>query len=102
MTQKLSLLLSFTLTLWTASCSDFPELEDTIGAADRAAAYPDLVNLDTLLVGVPENRVTKASADLGTRLAGLRSKANRLRGTVLTQAERQRLASGVAVPAAIR
>jgi len=101
MTPKHSLLISFSLVL-VAACSDFPQLDDTISEADRAAAFPDLVNLDTLLSDVPTGSVQTASNDLDARLAALQSKAARLRGAVLTTPERNRLARGVAVPAAIR
>lgn len=101
MTPRLSLLLSSALVL-VAACSDFPQLDDTISEADRAAAFPDLVNLDTLLSDVPTGRVQAASTDLDARLAALQNRAARLRGAVLTPPERNRLARGVAVPAAIR
>ena len=85
-----------------SGCADFPELNDRITDADRAADFPSLTNIDTILEGVPEPRAVNVAEDLDARVNGLKARAARLRGSVLTNSERLRLSSGVAVPASIR
>ncbi len=86
----------------TAGCATFPELDATITDADRAAPFPRLTNLDVLLSSIPEKTVVADTSNISGRIAALNARANRMRGPVLTQAERQRLTRGVAVPTAIR
>ena len=83
-------------------CADFPALDDTLTAEDRASDFPTLGNLDAILAGAPTARSKNDITDLNNRLARLRSKANQLRGAVIGPSDRQRLVRGVAVPASIR
>jgi len=85
-----------------ASCAAFPALDQTITAADRAAPYPSLTNIDALLAAAPVDRAGPSLQTQESRIAGLRARAARLRGPVLSRGETQRLQRGVAVPAAIR
>ncbi len=91
-----------TLLFIGVGCSDFPELSGTISAADKAADFPELVNLDGLLSRQPIQRSDVGGDDLASRIAALNRKANALRRPVLTSSERQRFSRGVAIPDAIR
>lgn len=78
-------------------CTQFPDLDHTQTGALDAAEYPALVPIEPLLA-----QANTAGADpvqtqdnLDSRLAGLRARANALRGTVLTDAEKRRLETGL-------
>ncbi len=79
-----------------AGCTRFPDLDATLSDAARAAPYPDLVPLSGL-----QARIADTNTDPGTlptieaRIAGLKSRAARLRGTVIDSAARARMQAGV-------
>ena len=79
------------------ACAQFPELDRTVSPEVEAADFPALVPLEPILAStstaVHSNQQTQAV--LEARVANLRARAARLRGSVLTGAERQRLAEGL-------
>jgi len=83
--------------LATAGCTPFPQLDDSIRPEVRDADYATLVPLSTLQTSTDPIRVdpVQTQAQLNGRLAGLRARADRLRGTVLTGREKQRLQEGL-------
>ena len=85
------------LVLSMSACTQFPALDRTITPALENADYPDLVPVEPLLASATEGRVDPdaTQAQLQGRLARLRSRAARLRGSVLLGRERQRLAQGL-------
>lgn len=81
-----------------SACSQFPELDDSLGAEARSARYPDLVPVETLRAGLSEPRITdQTTASLEARVTNLRARAARLRGTVLDSASRARLSQPVEI-----
>ncbi len=78
-------------------CTQFPDLDHTQDNATAEAAYPALVPIEPLLARaeVPGPDPVQAQAGINARLSGLRARADRLRGTVLTEAEKQRLRNGL-------
>ncbi|WP_238937759.1 hypothetical protein [Sulfitobacter mediterraneus] len=83
--------------LFAAGCTTFPQLDDSIRPEVRDADYATLVPLSTLQTSTDPIRIDPAQtqAELNGRLAGLRARADRLRGTVLTGREKQRLQEGL-------
>lgn len=89
------------------ACVDFPDLDDRITPAARAADYPTLQPLDPLLAQAAMQQtngaITPASvATFDNKIAALRAKAAGLRGPIIDRATRAHMRRGVAVPAAIR
>lgn len=83
--------------LFAAGCTPFPQLDDSIRPEVRNADYATLVPLSTLQTSTDPIRIDPAQtqAQLNGRLAGLRARADRLRGTVLSGREKQRLQEGL-------
>ena len=83
--------------LFAAGCTPFPQLDDSIRPEVRNADYATLVPLSTLQTSTDPIRVdpVQTQAQLNGRLAGLRARAERLRGSVLTGREKQRLQEGL-------
>ncbi|KIN64501.1 hypothetical protein Z946_3393 [Sulfitobacter noctilucicola] len=83
--------------LGMGACTQFPDLDSTQTAEIDAAAYPALVPLEPLLAQAqttgPDPVQTQGALD--ARLSALRARANGLRGTVLTNAEKERLRAGL-------
>ncbi len=86
-----------TALLWLAACTQFPALDATITPELAAADYPELVPLEPLLAQASAGRIDPVATQSGLtgRVAGLRARAARLRGSVLTGNERVRLAEGM-------
>lgn len=80
-----------------AACTQFPELEGTVAPELEKAAYPDLLPLEPILAQAVKSGVDPVQAEAGLegRLAGLRARADRLRGSVLSGPEKQRLERGL-------
>lgn len=80
-----------------AGCTQFPVLDRTITPAMEAAAYPELVPLGPVLAQATASPIDPAQtqAQLSARVSALRARAARLRGSVLSGRERQRLAEGL-------
>ena len=78
-------------------CTQFPELDRTLTPALEAQDYPALVPLAPVLASAQTTTVEPAqtSAALDARISALKARAARLRGSVLSGAERQRLAEGL-------
>jgi hypothetical protein len=80
-----------------SACTQFPALDRTITPALENADYPALVPLDPLLASATVGRVdtVQTEAALNARVARLRARAARLRGSVLSGREKQRLEQGL-------
>lgn len=78
-------------------CAQFPELDQRVTADLDAADYPLLVPVDPLLAAATAGRVdvVQTQSTLEGRVDRLRARAARLRGSVLSGRERQRLARGL-------
>ncbi|QIE47461.1 hypothetical protein G5B38_06380 [Pseudohalocynthiibacter aestuariivivens] len=80
-----------------ASCSQFPELDAAVSDDIRDAPYPDLVPLDTLDIRTGTGRIAPDAAQtMESRVARLKSRAARLRRTVIDQDTRARMQGGIA------
>lgn len=79
------------------ACTQFPALDRTITPELANAEFPELVPLDPLLARATAGRIdpVQTQAVLIARVSRLRARAARLRGSVLTGRERQRLAEGL-------
>lgn len=86
-----------TLAAFSTGCTQFPALDRTISQELEAVAYPALVPIEPLLAQADAGQVdaTVTQANLNGRLARLRARAARLRGSVLSGREKQRLAQGL-------
>ena len=80
-----------------SACAQFPELDGTIAPELENAPFPDLVPLAPLFAqaDATSNNAPDVEAALTPRLAALIARAARLRGPVLSTAERARLTRGV-------
>jgi len=89
---------AFVATLVLAGgCTQFPELDRTLTPALEAQEYPALVPLAPVLASAQSTSVEPAQTNtaLDAHIAALKARAARLRGNVLSGAERQRLAQGL-------
>ncbi|MEM6305765.1 MAG: hypothetical protein AAF744_13690 [Pseudomonadota bacterium] len=84
------------LALGLSSCTQFPELDRTITPELEAADFPDLVPVEPLLAQATAGQVNAEATEAALigRVARLRARAARLRGSVLSGRERQRLSQG--------
>lgn len=81
-----------------AGCADFPELDDRFDETSRQAAYPDLVPVETLTGALAPLRIAADTQDrLEMRVAALRARADRLRGSVIDAPSRARLSQPVVI-----
>jgi len=79
-----------------AGCSQFPEVDDTVSDETQDVAYPDLVPLDSLKARLSDPRITPDMAPtLEARIARLKWRAARLRGTIIDADTRRRMRDGV-------
>jgi hypothetical protein len=78
-------------------CTQFPELDHTQSATLEAAEYPALVPIEPLLARATATGTDPVQTEnnLNSRLAGLRARANAMRGAVLSDAEKRRLETGL-------
>lgn len=85
-----------TLTL-SGACTQFPDLDRTLTPELQASDYPALVPLAPVLASAQATGVEpeRATARIDGRVAALKARAERLRGSVLTGRERQRLERGL-------
>lgn len=82
--------------LLATACTQFPAIEDRVSEDARDAPYMDLVPVETLRAGVPEDQVTDTDASaVEGRIARLRARAARLSGAVLDTGARARMSQGV-------
>lgn len=93
------------LSIWAAlalvasfgGCTQFPDLDDSLGDGLAAAEYPDLATADQLvgLTAADPDRGAREAQALQARVAGLQARADALRGGVLDQDTRRRMEQGV-------
>jgi hypothetical protein len=97
MTRALIPLVLIALPALVAGCTQFPALDRTLTPALEAAPYPALVPLGPVLAAAQRTGLDpqQANAALDARVAALKSRAARLRGSVLSGAERVRLEKGL-------
>lgn len=78
------------------ACTQFPDLESAISPASERADYPDLLPIEQLNARVPEGRLApETPQNIEARVAALRTRASRLRGTVIDNSTRARMIAGV-------
>ncbi|MEP5729212.1 MAG: hypothetical protein ABJL67_07535 [Sulfitobacter sp.] len=84
-------------TLGLTACTQFPDLEHTQSTDLKRAAYPALVPIQPILAqnAAPAPDSVEVASTLTTRIDGLRTRAERMRGPILTNAERRRLEQGL-------
>lgn len=79
------------------ACARFPELDARTADIDPQTPYPALVPLDPLLSGAGDDQITEdTEASIEARVAGLRARANAMRGDVIDDETRSRMSEGVA------
>ncbi|QFT99004.1 hypothetical protein FIU85_16950 [Roseovarius sp. THAF8] len=84
--------IAFFLTVTLAGCTQFPELDNATSTETRRAPYPSLLPVEDLRARVDAPRVAdQTTRALESRVANLRARAERLRGTVIDQTSRARL-----------
>ena len=86
------------LLLLLAGCAEFPALDARIPPGEADAPPPALMPLDALLAAADARAGSAPPAPGGGRVAALDARAAALRGPVLTEAERARLAEAPALP----
>ncbi|WP_338548790.1 hypothetical protein [Roseovarius phycicola] len=83
-----------------AGCTQFPDLNQSVSTEARNGNFPALVPVEVLRADAPAQQVTDTTTTtLEARVAALRSRANRLRGTVLNRSARARLEQKPDIPA---
>ena len=90
-------LIALVVTAGLAACTQFPDLDRTISPELAGADYPALVPLAPVLASATSGQVDtrQTRKQLEARVARLRVRAARLRGSVLTEREKQRLDEGL-------
>lgn len=90
-------LIRFLPALALIGCTQFPELDGTVRPELENAPYPELVPLEPILASAQSIQVdpVQTESSLTARLAGLRARADVMRGAVISDAEKKRLGQGV-------
>lgn len=80
-----------------AGCTQFPELDHTQTDDLYNADYPALVPIEPILARIEPVGDTAQQTQQGidSRLSALRNRADQMRGTVLSAAERRKLQTGL-------
>jgi len=79
------------------ACADFPELNGTVSPELESADFPRLVPVEPLLAQADEVQITdETTAALDARVARLRTRAARLKHSVVDRGTRARMRDGVA------
>lgn len=92
--KRVAIIIGFVLTL--AGCSDFPELDGAVAPGLERAAYPRLVPVEPLIAGAQDTQITdETEAGIAARVAALRARAARLRGSIVDDGTRERMRAGV-------
>ncbi|SFS41562.1 hypothetical protein SAMN04488040_0251 [Sulfitobacter marinus] len=83
--------------LLPAACTQFPALDSRATPEMLAAQYPALVPVDPLSAQLTtgQSDAEQIESTMDARVAGLQARAAQLRGSVLTDAEKQRLSEGL-------
>lgn len=93
---RLQFAIALTATALVAGCTQFPDLDAAISPGAEAAPYPQLVPTESLSASVPEPLIEpETSTSLEARVAHLRARAARLRGSVIDSPTRARMTTGV-------
>jgi hypothetical protein len=81
----------------SAACTQFPALDSRATPELLASPFPDLVPVDPLLARAEAGQVNtrQTEAGLSSRVTALQARASRLRGSVLSGPEKQRLGQGM-------
>lgn len=88
------LALAFCVSL--AACAEFPELDAALSEEARSAPYPILLPVEELNARIDAPRIEpETAAGIEARVAALKARAQRLRGTVLDSPTRARMQAGV-------
>ena len=91
--------LAFVLVLSLTACAEFPELDAALTSEMKAAGYPALAPTSELTASQAAPRLTETSAsELTGRVASLRARASRLRGSIVSNADKARMQAGVSEP----
>lgn len=78
------------------ACDEFPQLDYVEDSAAQNAAYVDLVPIETLTSGIPEEQITpETEEDLEARVKRLKTRSNRLKGAVVDDATQDRMRTGI-------
>lgn len=79
--------------LFLPACTQFPELDARLPDDTRDASYPTLLPVDEILAGrrLPAKRGTELTETIEARVSALKTRANRLRRSVLSPTDRARL-----------
>ena len=91
---RAAIILGFLVT----ACAEFPEVDAALAAGDPDAGYPDLLPFEQL---APDQDTSLSETDdeaLLARAAGLRNRADGLRGPVIDRDTRDRMDDGVTQP----
>ena len=94
--RPLALCLCLGLPALVAGCAEFPQLDGRVAPEDRDAAYPRLVPLGPIVARAGEVTISETTEQgIAARVAALRARAARLRGTVIDGGTRARMRQGV-------
>lgn len=79
-----------------ASCTQFPDLDNTLTAEEEAQDYPTLLPLSQITSAANSITITEATTQaVQSKLDTLKAKAEVLRNPVLSRAERRRLLQAI-------
>ena len=82
---------------FAAGCSDFPQLDNAVSETARNADFPGIVPKSQILANANDVQISpQTTAGIRNRASGLRARAARLRGPVLSSATRARLRAAMA------
>ncbi|WP_417742753.1 hypothetical protein [Salipiger sp.] len=76
-------------------CATFPELDAARTPGVASQPFPALLPIDDLIAAPPPRATPELRAGIEDRVAGLRSRASRLQGEVVSDRDRQRMDDGV-------
>ncbi|MCA0961725.1 hypothetical protein [Salipiger bermudensis] len=76
-------------------CATFPELDAARTPGVASQPFPALLPIDDLISAPPPRATPELRAGIEDRVAGLRSRASRLQGEVVSDRDRQRMDDGV-------
>tara|TARA_R110002094_G_scaffold1589_3_gene6922 strand:+ start:1942 stop:2238 length:297 start_codon:yes stop_codon:yes gene_type:complete len=90
-------LLWFVPVLALIGCTQFPDLDGTVRPEVKDTPYPELVPLEPILAAADTISIDpdQTEATLTRRLSGLRTRANAMRGAVISGPEKKRLEEGL-------
>lgn len=91
---RLAFVICLTVALW--GCTPFPDLDSALSDGARDAPYPALLPVETLTARAADPQITPGTGPgIEARVASLRARAARLRGSVIDNRTHQRLSAGV-------